>query len=518
MTPKTLVALLLLLCPLVLHAEIKDAAVAERYALWTQNLINDGYWAEALLALERASDFADVSSDISYLLALARSHENKPRQTVLEALEISLETGLWKNYRPGDARLLKAEQLVALRLYQETLEELSLVSMSVREAELRLKALVALNNSAFLRYMADTLDRYPRDTGPARIFFTYLKNRDLSARKAGEEELQILELLVRRLPVLLLKDPELAWMAAPFMRDNDGARRLLLAYRALHKPVPASLPPALKLGVIDEINALEELFNASNTCLDISLLDEFWGLLRRDEERRLFRRNLSVFSGVIIEDADRDGIYETFAEYGRGVLRSSTYDPSQSGVPDLVIHYEAGNPAGAMYLLPPESSKGPPSRKALKLVWERYPAVLEAELDGVRFIPRPFDFHFSPVKFTEFLGLLFPKRDPLSPPLTRRVLVSQSLRVERPSPEFEGAIEVVELSAGIPVRAREFSGDLMISETEFLRGRPLLQRVDLDFDGRMETSRQFNKTYPLPEFEDLWDYKRIIDRVTESME
>jgi hypothetical protein len=53
----------------------------------------------------------------------------------------------------------------------------------------------------------------------------------------------------------------------------------------------------------------------------------------------------------------------------------------------------------------------------------------------------------------------------------------------------------------------------MVSETEFLRGRPQLQRVDLDFDGRMDTFRFFRRPYRPMEIEDLWDYDRIFERI-----
>jgi hypothetical protein len=56
----------------------------------------------------------------------------------------------------------------------------------------------------------------------------------------------------------------------------------------------------------------------------------------------------------------------------------------------------------------------------------------------------------------------------------------------------------------------------MISETDFLRGRPIAQRVDLDLDGRLETVRHFRSsslvqdgTLALPET--LLDYERDYD-------
>jgi hypothetical protein len=69
--------------------------------------------------------------------------------------------------------------------------------------------------------------------------------------------------------------------------------------------VPASLPTALKFGVIDEAIALEELFAGAKT-LDLALLGELWELLRNEEARAVFRRNLSSYTGVITEDTDRD--------------------------------------------------------------------------------------------------------------------------------------------------------------------------------------------------------------------
>jgi hypothetical protein len=92
-------------------------------------------------------------------------------------------------------------------------------------------------------------------------------------------------------------------------------------------------------------------------------------------------------------------------------------------------------------------------------------------------------------------------------------LVSYSLRVERPSLEFREGIEVVELNQGIPVRAREYVGGLMVSETDFLRGRPQHQKVDLDFSGKMDTVRFFKKEYRQVELEELWDFDRVYDRV-----
>ena len=55
-----------------------DAAVASRYFDYALAAALDGRWADAEETLSRASDFSDVSSDVSYLLALARLRGGKP--------------------------------------------------------------------------------------------------------------------------------------------------------------------------------------------------------------------------------------------------------------------------------------------------------------------------------------------------------------------------------------------------------------------------------------------------------
>jgi hypothetical protein len=78
---------------------------------------------------------------------------------------------------------------------------------------------------------------------------------------------------------------------------------------------------------------------------------------------------------------------------------------------------------------------------------------------------------------------------------------------ERPSREFQGAVERVTLARGIPQRSAEYLEGRMISVTEFILGRPIVQRIDLDLDGRMETVRRFRREAGPPDSGEgfLWD-------------
>ena len=252
-----------------------DRAVAERYALWGRDMASQGRWGEVLAGMERASDFANVSSDIPYLLALARHNLNQPRALVLEALDIAFMVSSWSVFNPEAARLFLVENLLAVRAWNDALDELELVGLSPIQAELTLRALAASSPVLFLEHMRETLDRYPREAGPARVYLEYITALDKADRLPETEELEILDIILRRLPVLIPEDPELAWIAAPFIRDIDDARRLVLAYRAVNNPVPASLPTALNLGIIDEETALRELFMSSGSpvsSLDLNIL------------------------------------------------------------------------------------------------------------------------------------------------------------------------------------------------------------------------------------------------------
>ena len=507
-----------------------DSAAAERYLRWAEQELAAGRWAAALAGLERAADFADVSSDLSYVLALVRSHEGKSRGAVLEALNRALEAPRWVRYTPAQARLLQAEQLIALRQYSGALAVLADVPAGADAAALGLAARKGLAGNAavpespedfssraeFRRHMREALDRYPRDPRPLRIFFEYARSRNPAPEDQG-----LMELALRRLPFLLETDPDLAWMAAPFVRDVEAARRMVAACRAggygpgqsgNGRPHPASIAAALNLGLIGDAEAAEELLSPAAPAvpvLDEALIAELGDLLRSERGRNLFAEKLLTFTGIILSDEDRDGYPEGRARYREGTLEEYRYDADQDGLAELVVSFDTGGvPRWAEQVVSgPETGRREVPALPLAegdlpralILWERYPAVLRVELEGLTFIPRPGDFQFGPLRFADlagsgtYAGLRFPRREGRFAPLTFRTLVSFSLTVQRPSAEFPGAVEWIDLDRSIPRGAVEIFQGRIVSVTEFEQGAPVLQRLDLDMDGRMETLRRFRR-------------------------
>ncbi|MDR1128054.1 MAG: hypothetical protein LBL20_01985 [Treponema sp.] len=247
-----------------------DAAMAERWAEWAERAIAEGRWQEAEAALERARDFADVSSDLSFLLALVLSHENRPCRAVLEAARRAIEADRWKNRSAGEARLIEASALNRLRFFGEALASLSRVTESSLASDagcLKLEALLGAGDAGrFRAEMALALARFPDDARPARLLFKYASGR---LPQGGDRPL--VDTALARLDRYLESAPDLAFRAAPFIRDTGEARRLVSAYRAGGGDDPAALPAALNLGVIDEARAAAELFRPRGDGPDFAL-------------------------------------------------------------------------------------------------------------------------------------------------------------------------------------------------------------------------------------------------------
>ena len=527
-----------------------DAELARQYAAWARNMIDEGRWKEALEGLERARDFADVSSDISYLLAVARLHHIYVdpvcnRLNVIEALERAIETNRWEYYDEGAALLMKAEQLIIIRRFSNALSALDQVEKNVYlpgassgaalPADIAYQRLLAFRGMAagtdgdsvqslarFRSLVLISMDRYPRDPRPLRVFFEYARNRmpavSGAASELAESDINLLELALRRLPFLIETDPDLAWLASPLMRDTDTAKRYVAAYRAgglsngeNFKPAPGSIEAALGLGLIGDIDAVEELFDVSanneDSVLQKNIISDVYALLKSEEGRDLFTRKLLAFSGEIISDDDGDEHIESRAFYNSGIISQYSYDRNQSGDVDIVISFSTdGTPQRVHFVgatLPFDGF----------LDWERYPSVrlLFSSSDGL-FLFRPADFQYAPVTFIEiggsesYRGLFFPV--PSHYEITRRTLVSSCVSLSRASLEFDGAVETIYLERGIPLRSVETLDEMQISVTEYERGSPVIQYVDMDMDGRMETIRRFFP--PAPDFQENFDIRKLL--------
>jgi tetratricopeptide (TPR) repeat protein len=521
-----------------------DSQAALQYVQWIQQAIDEQRWDEALAAANRAMDFYSVSSDIPYLLAVIRNHYKKSikQDAVVESLNKAIDVNRWVNYSEYSAQLLKAQMLISMREYHSAVVCLDKIDSSGSHADAVMLRLLAWRGMASgkepgydyayasAQFRSQTLlamDRFPRDPRPLRIFFEYAHNRKPQASELPESDINLLELALKRLPFLQETDPELAWMAAPFIRNVDDARRSAAAYRSgslsndvNFKPNPASIPVALNLGLIDDKTAIEEIFSAvteKETAVKKEIIIDTYKLLRSEEGRDLFTRKLLTFSGFIIVDDDNDGYIENAVHYNAGFIDYLT-DALSNNVFIFEVKFGLDNDPEKVstFISKNDSSLEKSLSRRIDLQWERYPSVKQAELENESFKFGPVFFNYAPIKFIELggsdklKGLLYPELEYQYIALTYKALLSFCSSYSRPSLEIDGAAETIYMSGGIILRAVETLNGRLVSVTEFEKGQPIVQSIDLDLDGRMETIRRFRRPPAGYEMESILDYRRLV--------
>jgi hypothetical protein len=308
------------------------------------------------------------------------------------------------------------------------------------------------------------------------------------------------------------------------------------------KPNPASIPVALNLGIIDDITAAEELFSGTrgnnyplppgfkayinpvfdpiqDPVIDINLINNVYKLLRSQEGREFFTQKLLNFTGFIFSDENRDGYIESYTYYKSGIIQEFVYDKDQDNTATLRITFSSGIPVSGEYRPEGQSSFA-------VIQWEQYPSVKQVMFPETSvhelFLFRPADFQYMPVRFNVIGGSL--KLNGINYPvpaqytdLTRRSLVSFCSSIRRPSIEFTGTstpvIQEIFLERGVPRQIIETLNGQRISIMEFERGLPVIQYIDMDFDGRMETIRRFKSPSSIVNidgFNQTFDYRPLI--------
>jgi len=521
-----------------------DSRTALQYVQWIQKAVDEQRWDDALAASARAMDFYSVSSDIPYLFAFVQTHyKNSIRQkAIVDILNMAIDANRWVKYGEYDAQMLKAQMLISMREYQDAVACLDKIDAAGSRADTVMLRLLALRGMAggkepgydyaysLAQFRSQTLiamDRFPRDPRPLRIFFEYAHNRKPQPSELPESDINLLELALKRLPFLQEADPELAWMAAPFMRDLDSAKRSAASYRSgslsnqeNFKPNPASVPVALNLGLIDDKTAIEEVFPAvtgNEPAIKKDLIVDTYKLLRSEEGRDSFTRKLLVFSGFIITDDDNDGYIENTVHYRTGFI-DYLIDNFSNNILGFKVSFGPDNDPEkvSVFISKNDSLRERDLSRRIDLQWELYPSVKQAELEDEIFKFGPVLFSYAPINFIELggsdklTGILYPAPVYQYIPLTYNELLSFCSSYSRPSLEIDGATETIYMDRGVILRVIETFNGRQVSVTEFEKGLPVVQYIDIDLDGRMETIRRFRRPPPGYEMENILDYRRLV--------
>jgi hypothetical protein len=133
-----------------------------------------------------------------------------------------------------------------------------------------------------------------------------------------------------------------------------------------------------------------------------------------------------------------------------------------------------------------------------------------------KYLFAPAGFQYAPVRYIEIggsqnisgLSYLVPVFQNID--LTHQSLISFCSSIIRKSPEIEDAEETIYMNNGVILQVIEKIGGKQVSVTEFERGLPVIQRIDLDLDGSMETIRRFRKPPQDYTWQNPLDYRRLI--------
>ncbi len=473
-----------------------------------------GDWSSADAVLRAARDLDGNDSDVRYLLAIAILKTSDDAQSALAELEAGLAAHNYYYYTADDLILLDASLLVRMRRYSDALTLLSpasaangggikdgaaaalsgmeggtagsgIVYESADRRLLRIKALFGIGGaserkSAFSE-IAEAAKLYPADARFAGLFF---RNADRAARENTQIE-DLASLFLGRLYELADAEPGLRLLAIPFMPDEASRRDSILAYRAMGGSRAESCLPALEYGIIDDSACVEELFSSGSIAR--ADLDRLKGLLRNAQGLSAFESALKNYSGRIYRDEDADDYPEEWGRYSKGLLTEFYLDSDQNGMPELHMQCREGLPVSAELRRPGFSLDIDYSRYPYVQSFRRLLADGQTEAD-YRFGPG--SYIYKPVLMEPYpdaqndlvyLGRALPVFDPVE-----RAAAACALSVARLNGRYR---DVYILNAGIILRRERYIEGRLAAVLNYDNGRPGLEKLDSDGDGRYETER-----------------------------
>ncbi|MBL8965823.1 MAG: hypothetical protein JNG85_02370 [Spirochaetaceae bacterium] len=447
-----------------------------------------GDWAGAGRIAAEGLSLDGLDADLRYLAALAALEGGGDLRFALASLDAGLASGRFAAYEPAAALRLRAALLVRTRSYERALADLRSLGAAAgpagaEDARLSALALFGLGRRAdAMAELARAARRHPDDPRLARLFF-----ERAGAAPAAAAERALADLFLGRLRSLAEVDPELLVLAAPLMAAPAARRDAVLAFRALGRGSARASLLALEYGILGEEAAVAEIFSGGDLAsLDLELVADLPKLLGSEKGGAALESALAAFSGSLLADRDHDGWREESTRYRRGLIASWRLDADQDGADDLEADFSQGLPASLTFSL---------MGATVGVEYADYPHAAK-----IRFQDKPgisVEYRFAPEAFPLPVLALEPlggrrearfhlARRSGTPAPTERAAAGLALLRLSSGPAGE---EIAHLEAGIPLRVDRRREGRPYSTLEFSKGRPGVEYVDADGDGRFETER-----------------------------
>lgn len=456
------------------------------------------------------------SSDACYLAALILEAAGAPAAYEIDYLERAVAGGNFRRYKQEDARLRLAALYARTGNPAQALGLLASLPTGPEVLYLKTSAAIkAADLGSAGTALTEAAARYPRD---ARAALAYLA----AARLRGQPDRTLLDLLFRNLPALKESDPSILVYLAPYAATAEASRLMLREYRAQGGASALATLLALRYGLIDELKAAPEPFSGAYEP-DQHILAELASSLSSPEGGEALRKAMAAYSGRLGADADGDGVPESLAVYKAGQLVSWEHDPDQDGRVELSLSFEESAPAHALARM----------AGALMAVrfgpWPHAASVSVSRLAApdaglAPLSPPPHGFLDPPAESVRLYTIpygAFPmplvRLEPLPGAGSGPYLVSVAAEgqpaelalaqaASSVDTRFGGRIEHAELFGAVPERSYWMDQTGAGGQLLYSLGKPRLEYMDLDGDGRQESRRQWvmdGEGLPVPERLDM---------------
>ena len=343
---RILLPYILLAFPVLLSAQAsQNQAIALEYARQALDLLQDDLREEAYLLAGRGLGFDDTSSDLHYLRAVSSAHRQRETSAVREHLEEALSLDTWRLIDAQDG--IRSLLSLLLRTGDTAAAEELLPSLRFRRAvDYRLAAQILRLSGAFAEAdaaIARGRRLYPQDPG----LFRY----GLSLDRAAEPEER------RWIDRNASEDPDYLAALLDFILVSPSGRErreLLERYFAAGGAHPMAYAAAVEAAGDNPGPALSRFIDAE-AYFDRSALRLVHRVVAGGAEAERLAAAVGTASGTVVEDANRDGFFESRMVLRNGRLVGWEVDRETDGRIEWQLEFADGVPVRAEHTVDGES-------------------------------------------------------------------------------------------------------------------------------------------------------------------
>ena len=312
-----------------------NSAAATRSLARAVSFLSSGRWEAASFEATLGRSYDPTIADFHYIEAVSVVATGGARANALQRLEAALGDGLfWRSYDRSAAVLMCARLYAETLRYREALELAESLgeSSSSDQDHVRVVSLYALGRTVEARrVLSRGLERWPFDARFPRAFFLHE-----SKTRADPEAMRIASTVSQRLYLWENEDRELLLLSVPFESSATVRERNIRIFRGMGaRDAPGPVRPAnplssvlaLEYGLIDDGTAMDEVLSLSSEGIPVGLLVRLCSLLGGADARERMSRALGDFAGVLVDDANGDGIADSTVRYRMGRAYEASFDP-----------------------------------------------------------------------------------------------------------------------------------------------------------------------------------------------